>query len=292
MTNESPAPLPDAPEPLVVPTAAGQAGIFSGAGFCLSVTDPVEKCEAVRQLWQLELAGVLLFDHEIPVEQFSIPGRPARPELVDPAMVPRRRLGSAAGRAALVHAIAHIEFNAINLALDAVYRFRDLPRDYYRDWLSVAADEARHFAMVVERLGQLGFAYGDYPAHNGLWEMAQKTRHSCLMRMALVPRVLEARGLDVTPGMIEKLRQAGDEQTVAVLEIILAEEIAHVETGSRWFRHCCAAQGVDPEATFITLLSEFFDGSMRGPFNLSARLEAGFTQTEMDAVSSLASGSG
>lgn len=265
-------------------------GVFSGAGFCLSVHDPVEKCEAVHLLWQRELAGTLVFDDEVAVEEFTEPGRPAKPELVEPAKVPRRRLGSSAGRAALVHAIAHIEFNAINLALDAVYRFRGRPRAYYREWLSVAADEARHFTMLAGRLGQLGFAYGDFPAHNGLWEMALKTRQSCLERMALVPRVLEARGLDVTPGMIEKLRQVDDLETVAALEIILAEEIRHVEIGSWWFRHCCAEQGVDPETTFIRLLGEYFGGSLRGPFNLPARIEAGFTQAEMDAISGLSPG--
>ena len=156
-----------------------------------------------------------------------------------PTAVPRRRLGSDEGRAALVHAIAHIEFNAINLALDAVCRFRDMPEQYYLDWISVAEDEARHFQLLHKRLGQLNRQYGDYPAHNGLWEMAEKTTDSCLVRMALVPRVLEARGLDVTPGMIERLRSVGDTKTIAALEVILAEEVRHVAIGTHWFNYCC-----------------------------------------------------
>lgn len=214
----------------------------------------------------------------------AAPGRPPRPELVEPGQVPRRRLGSAQGRAALVHAIAHIEFNAINLALDAACRFKGMPDDFYTDWLSVAADEARHFNMLNGRLEALGHAYGDFPAHNGLWEMAERTAGSCLQRMALVPRVLEARGLDVTPGMIERLGQAGDMETIAILEVILEEEIRHVEIGTRWFRHCCDQQGLDAESTFLSLLREHFSGSIRGPFNLPARFRAGFTRKEMDAI--------
>ena len=228
--------------------------------------------------------GALNLDEDTGVLPIGAPGRPLKPELVAPGQVPRRRLGSTAGRAALVHAIAHIEFNAINLALDAAYRFRAMPAAFYADWLSVAADEARHYQLLQGRLLELGHEYGDFPAHNGLWEMAQRTAGSCLERMALVPRVLEARGLDVTPGMIKRLQQAGDDETVRILEIILAEEVRHVEIGTRWFRYCCAQQGVEPESTFIRLLSETFGGSIRGPFNLPARFRAGFTQREMDAI--------
>ncbi|NNL94277.1 MAG: ferritin-like domain-containing protein [Xanthomonadales bacterium] len=213
------------------------------------------------------------------------PGRPEKPQLVPPAMVPRRRLGNPLGRAALIHAIAHIEFNAINLALDAACRFAEMPPAYYRDWASVTADEARHYSMLNERLVELGFAYGDFPAHDGLWEMAVKTRHSCLERMALVPRVLEARGLDVTPGMISRLDAAGDTQTVSVLEVILREEVRHVEIGTRWFRHCCALEGKEPSQEFLRLLDEHFNGSLRGPFNVAARRQAGFSDVEMEAIS-------
>jgi uncharacterized ferritin-like protein (DUF455 family) len=258
-----------------------ESGLFAAARACLLLDEPSAKCAAVASLQHALADSLLRLDESTPVELIAAPGRPARPELVEPARVPRRRLGSDEGRAALVHAVAHIEFNAINLALDAVYRFRGMPPDYYRDWVSVAADEARHFQLVVERLAQLGCAYGDFPAHNGLWEMAEKTAHSCLQRMALVPRVLEARGLDVTPGMMQRLEQAGDAETVAVLAVILDEEVRHVEIGSRWFRHCCAEEGVDPESTFFDLLELHYGGALRGPFNNEARRRAGFTAEEM-----------
>ena len=160
-----------------------------------------------------------------------------------------RRVSSAEGHAALLHAIAHIEFNAINLALDCVYRFRGLAADFYTGWADVAAEEASHFGLVCERLRALGHDYGDFPAHNGLWEMTVKTAHDPLARMALVPRVLEARGLDATPPIMRKLEAIGDAETLRVLEIILRDEIGHVALGDRWFRHFCALRGVEPEAT-------------------------------------------
>jgi len=220
----------------------------------------------------------------MPVRAATQPGRPSLPRLVEPTAVPRRRLGSESGRAALVHAIAHIEFNAINLALDAAYRFRDQPQQFTLDWISVARDEARHFLLLQSRLEQLGRSYGDFPAHNGLWEMAESTADSCLVRMALVPRVLEARGLDVTPGMIERLRGAGDKETIAVLEVILEEEVRHVAIGTFWFNYCCRQQGRPPAETFLELLKTRYTGSVRGPFNLQARAVAGFTGQEMSAL--------
>jgi uncharacterized ferritin-like protein (DUF455 family) len=195
-------------------------------------------------------------------------------------------LGSPAGRIALIHAIAHIEFNAINLALDAVCRFRGMPQQYYFDWLSVAADEARHFQLLQRRLQQLGAGYGDLPAHDGLWEMAENTADSCLVRMALVPRVLEARGLDVTPGMMQRLQSAGDLESVDILQVILEEEVGHVAIGSRWFAWCCEQEGKDPVPTFLELLQSRYTGTVRGPFNVDARLMAGFTAEEMVALES------
>lgn len=260
------------------------AGFFATAKHCLSLSDPVSKCRGVFDLAAAVERSAFEWDEARPVEPFGPPGRPARPELVDASRVPRRRLGSDAGRAALVHAIAHIEFNAINLALDAAYRFRGMPREYYNDWVSVAADEAKHFQLLENRLGQLGSRYGAFPAHNGLWEMAGKTAESCLVRMALVPRVLEARGLDVTPGMIEKLETVGDRETVAALDIILEEEVRHVAIGTRWFRYCCEQEGLEPLATFLDLLGQHIPGAAKGPFNLAARFEAGFTAQEMEAL--------
>jgi len=263
--------------------------LHAAAKQCLDATDPAEKLRLTRATWEALLAGNLHADSAAPPPQpISAPGRPARPALVNARQVPQRGLGSDEGRAALVHAIAHIEFNAINLAWDAVYRFRDKPAAYYRDWASCANDEARHFAMLAGRLEELGHAYGDFAAHDGLWQMAEKTAGSDTARMALVPRVLEARGLDVTPGMIERLRQLGDTRTVAILQVILREEVAHVAAGTRWYRHCCARDGLDPVDTFFALLQDYMGVSLRGPFNLPARRAAGFVEAELDRLLALA----
>ena len=214
--------------------------------------------------------------------------RPASPRLVHPRDLPRRGFGSAEGRAAFIHAVAHIEFNAIDLACDAIWRYRGMPPAYYADWVQVAEDEARHFGILRGRLRQLGRDYGDFDAHNGLWEMAEKTAHDGLARMALVPRVLEARGLDVTPGMIERLRALGDARTVEILETILREEVAHVAAGSRWYRWHCQRAGVEPRARFRELLVEYASGYLRGPFNIQARLLAGFDEDELASLQALA----
>lgn len=259
---------------------ADQASGWPLAKRALAERDPSGKCESIAQLWQSIEDDDWRPDDPGPGAVVPC-GRPAQPELVEPGAVPRRGLGSLEGRVALIHAVAHIEFNAINLALDAALRFSGQPAVFYRDWLSVAADEARHFQMLESRLVQLGHAYGDFPAHNGLWEMAEKTAHDVLIRMALVPRVLEARGLDVTPGMITKLEQAGDQPTVACLERILEEEVRHVEIGSTWFKYHCHQRGLEPESTFSELLDRYFSGGLRGPFNIEARLKAGFSEQEM-----------
>lgn len=222
------------------------------------------------------------------IAAIPVPGRPPSPTLVPPNQLVQRKLNSTAGRAALVHAVAHIEFNAINLAWDAVYRFPGMPAEYYRDWASVAADEARHFQLLSDRLAELGHVYGDFPAHNGLWQMALDTAADVLVRMALVPRVLEARGLDVTPGMIERLRRVGDLATIAALNVILDEEVRHVAIGSRWFARVCAQRSLDPGSTFLRLLREHAV-VLRLPFNQVARLAAGFDQTELDTLVALAS---
>ena len=259
-------------------------GLFAATTRCLLLRDPVAKCAAVGDLASSVFGAKYRLDPHSSIPPVNSPGRPDRPVLVEPAAVPRRRLGTAAGRSAFVHAVAHIEFNAINLALDAVCRFRQMPVAYYRDWISVAEDEVRHFCLLTQRLAELGLNYGDFPAHNGLWEMAELTADSCLVRMALVPRVLEARGLDVTPGMIARLREIGDEATVKVLEIILEEEVRHVAIGTHWFNYCCQLEGKDPGLTFLELLNTRFSGTVRGPFNRDARLRAGFTPGEMAAL--------
>ncbi|HEY0178756.1 MAG TPA: ferritin-like domain-containing protein [Dokdonella sp.] len=256
--------------------------LFDAAAGCLECREPADKLAATRAAAAAFASGALRIDAAAPPPApIGVPGRPVRPRLVAPRQLAQRGLGSGEGRAALVHAVAHIEFNAINLAWDAVYRFRGMPQAYYRDWVQVAADEARHFALLEARLGELGRGYGDFDAHDGLWEMAVRTADSCLARMALVPRVLEARGLDVTPGMIARLRGAGDERTAAILEVILREEVAHVAAGSRWFAWCCARDGVDAPATFAALVETHLRGAVRGPFNVEARLAAGFSADEL-----------
>jgi uncharacterized ferritin-like protein (DUF455 family) len=214
-------------------------------------------------------------------EPAGLPGRPARPLLVLPANVPRRSLYTPHGRAALLHAVAHIECNAINLALDAIWRFSGMPHDYYRDWARVAAEEALHFSLLVEHLASLGHAYGDFDAHDGLWTMVEKTKHDITARMALVPRTLEARGLDATPPMQAKLAQAGDHRAVQILDVILRDEIGHVAIGNRWYRWLCERDGLDPIAHFEQLLVTHHAPRPKPPFNLDARRRAGFDAEEL-----------
>lgn len=263
--------------------------LFDAARLCLDAGSIEAKLALTREGAAAFARGEPAIARDAPPpEPIRMPGRPSRPRLVAARALPQRGLGTREGRAAFVHAIAHIEFNAIDLAWDAVYRFRGMPEAFYADWVGVAADEARHFAMLNARLGELGAAYGDYDAHNGLWEMAEKTADSCLARMALVPRVLEARGLDVTPGMITRLRGVGDHATADILGIILREEVAHVAAGTRWFRWCCAREDVEPEAAFETLLAEHARGALRGPFNVEARRAAGFDVQELRTIDRLA----
>jgi uncharacterized ferritin-like protein (DUF455 family) len=267
------------------------SGLFDEARDCLACAVPEHKVDLTRRAFAAFTAGKVGLEGGDGVPgAIGTPGRPERPRLVSPRAVPQRGLGTDEGRAALVHAVAHIEFNAINLAWDAVYRFRGMPDDYYRDWVSVANDEARHFTMLSARLAQLGHAYGDFDAHNGLWEMAIKTAHACLARMALVPRVLEARGLDVTPGMIARLRSVGDDATAGILEVILREEVPHVAAGTRWFRWCCEREGRDADRAFDELLREYVPGGLKGPFNLDARRAAGFGEAELDGLTACQAG--
>lgn len=259
--------------------------LFSAAKRCLDAASPDAKVAATFDAAAAFARGELVLDKVSPApEPIRMPGRPATPRLVHPRDLPKRGMGSTEGRAAFIHAVAHIEFNAIDLAWDAVYRFRGMPDAYYADWVGVANDEARHFSMLRARLRELGHDYGDFDAHNGLWEMAEKTDCDGLARMALVPRVLEARGLDVTPGMIVKLRGLGDHATADILELILSEEVAHVAAGSHWFRWYCERAGVEPNARFRELLREYATGVLRKPFNLEARKQAGFDVEELEAL--------
>lgn len=250
----------------------------------LQASGPAIKCEAAFDMARALNAGELAPMDSPAAIALPVPGRPDRPRLVAPRQLPQRGLGSQTGRAAFLHAVAHIEFNAINLAADAVYRFRDMPPSFYTDWAQIAADEARHFRLLESRMAELGAAYGDFDAHNGLWDMACRTAHDCLTRMALVPRVLEARGLDVTPGMIDRLRALGDSASIQVLALILEEEVAHVAAGSRWFEWCCEREGVEPEPTFQRLLDAYAPDAVRPPFNTTARRQAGFSDQELSVL--------
>ena len=259
--------------------------LFDAARECLDAADPAEKVALTQRHAAAFARGELAIPDDAPSpDPIRMPGRPQKPKLVHPRELPRRGFGTVEGRAAFIHAVAHIEMNAIDLGWDAVYRFRGLPARFYADWVSVANDESRHFAMLRTRLQELGYDYGDFDAHNGLWEMCEKTAHDGLARMALVPRVLEARGLDVTPGMIAKLRSLGDDATADILVVILREEVGHVAAGSRWYRWYCEQRGVEPRARFRELLCEYAGGYLHGPFNIEARLLAGFDEDELAAL--------
>ena len=246
---------------------------------CLAESDPGRKCATLAKL---RVSSNTLHTRS---GQNLAPGRPPTPTLVHPRDLPRRALNTIQGHAAFVHAICHIEFTAINLALDAAVRFNDMPAAFYLDWVGVAAEEAVHFSLLEGHLRTLGYAYGDFDAHDGLWDMAKHTSDDVLRRMALVPRVMEARGLDVTPGMIVRLQKIGDEAGAKILERILDDEIAHVRLGSRWFTYLCNRRGLDPVSTFSEIVVAEF-GAIRGTsLNREARISAGFTEAELEALS-------
>jgi uncharacterized ferritin-like protein (DUF455 family) len=262
--------------------------LFEIAQRCIDESDPKTKVLLTQQAAADFFAGELIpTAHAEAPKAIAAPGRPDKPVLIPPKNLPKRGMGTTEGRACFLHAITHIEFNAINLAWDAVYRFRDMPVDFYADFVKVASDEARHFTLLSKRLQEMDVHYGDFEAHNGLWEMAEKTAHSCLARMALVPRVLEARGLDVTPGMMARLRSVGDHVSADILEIILAEEIPHVAAGTRWFLWCCEQENKEPLKTFSDLITGLAKASIRGPYNLPARSAAGFDAVEMAMLEEL-----
>ena len=211
----------------------------------------------------------------------GVPGRPERPALRPPSEMKSRAVGSLEGRAGLLHALAHIESNAIDLALDVLWRFDGMPEAFYLDWLQVAREEALHFQLLHAHLGTLGFAYGDFPAHTGLWDMAEKTRGDLLARMALVPRTLEARGLDASPAIRNKLVSVGDRRGGEIIDIILRDEIGHVAVGNRWYRYLCEQRGLAPVPTYAALAVRYGAPKLKGPFNLPARRAAGFEEEEI-----------
>lgn len=248
----------------------------------LCETEPGAKIKGVLRLKDAK--------HSIAADQYpyasqsiyqNIPGRPDKPRLVPPIEVEKRSMRTPEGRAALIHALAHIEFNAINLALDAIWRFPNLPDDYYRDWLKVASEEAYHFSLLNAHLQTLGYRYGDFAAHNSLWEMAEKTSGDVLARMALVPRTLEARGLDASPALRNKLAQVGDIHAAEILDIILRDEIGHVAIGNRWFNWLCIQRALEPIAAYQHLAAQYKAPKLRAPFNMEARRKAGFSDAEL-----------
>jgi len=253
--------------------------------FWLVERNSAVKAAGVRRLAEDWRAGRLSLDTVIALsEQPGIPGCPDKPELVSPLAVKRRSMITPEGRAVLIHALVHIEFNAINLALDAIWRFAGMPEEYYTDWLQVADEEALHFSLLAGHLQTMGFAYGDFPGHGSLWEMVAKTRYDVLARMALVPRTMEARGLDAVPAVRAKLAQAGDHAAAGILDIILRDEIGHVGIGNRWYGYLCDQRGLEPLQTYSCLAAQHAAPVMRGPFNLPARRAAGFSESELAAL--------
>jgi uncharacterized ferritin-like protein (DUF455 family) len=215
------------------------------------------------------------------------PGQPKKPALITPKDVPKRNILTREGRAAMIHSFAHIEFNAINLAWDLICRFQNMPNDFYIDWAEVAAEETKHFKLLRDNLNDIGYDYGDFPAHDGLWTIAKRTEHDILLRLAVVPRIMEARGLDVTPNLIERFRQVKDNNTVSILELILEEEIGHVYLGTKWYRYMCEQQNQNPEEKFKKIVDEFIPSAKIKKLNNEARIMAGFSQSEIDYLASI-----
>ncbi|MGR9106715.1 MAG: ferritin-like domain-containing protein [Gammaproteobacteria bacterium] len=264
--------------------------VFDLAAACLHSGSIEEKLAWTRRAGALlEQGNVGYFDdaEPLPIAKTVFP---PLPKLVEPRDLPRRSLASESGRIAFLHALAHIEFYAIHLAWDMLYRFRGLPVQFYQDWLQVAAEEALHFAMLRTRLRDLGSDYGRLSAHRGLWDVATDTAGDLLARLALVPRTLEARGLDVTPDMIDKLLGIGDTESAEILRRILADEVGHVAIGSRWFKTICLERGLNPETTYFECLARFLKGKIRGPFNRELRIQAGFADAELDRLERMEKG--
>ena len=245
----------------------------------LCETDAIIKAAGVLTLGKNE--GFHVDTHSAITSTKVVPGRPDKPILVSPFDLPKRSMRTLEGRAALIHALAHIEFNAINLALDAIWRFENMPEKYYRDWLKVAAEEAYHFSLLNAHLQSLGYEYGSFSGHNSLWEMVDRTKNDVLARMALVPRTMEARGLDASPQLRNKFSQVDDLAMTKILDIILHDEIGHVAIGNIWFNWLCDERKLEPIATFETLCVDYSAPKLKPPFNLEARRQAGFSEKEL-----------
>lgn len=246
--------------------------------------DPDQKIELTRQTVSRWNAGELEWLEGDTPEWLLQPGQLDKPEIVPPSKVNERKFGKEEGRAALIHALAHIELTAVNLALDSVYRYRGMPQEFYADWLQCAGEEANHFIALRGRLREMGYDYGSFKAHGELWSMAIDTADDMLERMGMVHRVLEARALDVVPKAIQRFDQAGDKKMIDILTMIGNEEIGHVSSGTRWFHYQCQQRQLDPNQTFIDLLWKYIKEPLKGPFNHEARLKAGFSEQEMKMI--------
>jgi uncharacterized ferritin-like protein (DUF455 family) len=255
----------------------------------LNTKDTPLKIKLVENLYNLFLEGGVHdnFDIKGGVHENLSAGFPDNLELVHPKKLQSRKGDQKIAKLAMLHSIAHIEFNAINLALDAMLRFTDMPQQYYVDWLKVAREEAYHFKLLNQHMNNLGAEYGDFPAHNGLWGMALDTQHSVLVRMALVPRLLEARGLDMAPIIMHKLKSQQDIIAYKILWIILHDEVGHVSIGNKWYHYCCQRENVDPLETFKKLLQKHAPDVLKKPFNWQKRLQAGFNQEEQRFIEEL-----
>jgi uncharacterized ferritin-like protein (DUF455 family) len=261
--------------------------VFEFAESCLHSPSIEEKLLLTHQAWQHWQSGLLSFNTNDPVLAITEAKFPDKPVLLPPRAMPNRKLTTVDGVVAFFHAIAHVEFIAVSLAWDLLYRFRGLPEQFYQDWLNVAYEEAQHFEMLHSHLQTMGVNYGDLPAHSGLWDHAVDTADDLLGRLAMVPRCMEARGLDVTPAIIAKFTAIGDNTSVTLLTRILTDEVGHVERGSYWFKFVCQQQGIEPEATYQALIRQYYRGGKpKGPFNREMRLIAGFSDTELDWLES------
>jgi uncharacterized ferritin-like protein (DUF455 family) len=257
--------------------------VFEFARACLHQPSIDEKLAYTHQARSALDKSALSFAEQLAPSPIALVRFPERPLLLSPRDMPKRKLGSAEGIAAFFHAIAHVEFVAIYLAWDILYRFRGMPEQFYQDWLVVADEEAQHFELIRTHLQTMGVNYGDLPAHGGLWDHAQDTADDLLARLAMVPRCMEARGLDVTPAIIEKFKNIGDTASVALLTRILTDEVGHVERGSYWFKWLCKQQGIEPEAKYRLLIEQYYlGGKPKGPFNREMRIIAGFSHAELD----------
>lgn len=261
--------------------------LFDLAYQCLVESDLDKKINLSINASKQILNNKVNFEVDSEKNESILPGRPEKPVLIKPKDVPRRNIQTTEGRAAMIHSFAHIEFNAINLAWDLIFRFQTMPKEFYIDWCTVAKEETKHFKLLRENLQGLGYDYGDFPAHDGLWTIAEKTAHDILLRLAVVPRIMEARGLDVTPNLIERFRHIHDDKTVSQLELILKEEIGHVKLGTKWYHYICQQRNFNAEKKFKDIVKDFLPTARTKRINNKARLKAGFSEAELNYLSTI-----